>query len=514
MNLDWNQATTAYALTKKAFDDRRDYDLREELKGINSKGVDKTQIYSSDQIAELTDSAEKAGGKWNEQAQAYQMPDGSMQAPTNVPTWENGAYKQNGAAVTPKTQYSFDGGAARDTDYSADELKGLRMQSRADVYRNYGKDLEADQLEAAGLQRRASMQTLAKGDLEAEREKKWESYTTEASSLYGKYSEIDKQAEKLIKAGDTIGAARLLAQFRTDTIPDGRAVIINQDGVLTGVDNDGTTRQSDKNAYNPNVVASMRSDLKGSIDEYLKAKRPSMGFANDRLMSRDAVEDNRWTTTRNDGRQDRFEDVTDRRALRTDQKEQWGAENNLKGKALDQAWEINKANLASAEGIAARQNSRALEVAKLTKGAYETLTPFGTDANGKPVFQSNQNGVVTLNDKGDRVQVTDVSKVKRFATEPKDNTKAQEAYYKYLADNPDATAEQKQTAQRDLGLAARIDFAVDPFANKKGAGLNKPLGNITSPTPSGLLPIGKDGNIVMEKPAGFVRPNPWTSNPN
>ena len=512
MNLDWDDATKTYNLTKKAIDDRETFKLKQELKGVGKQEVEKTQAYSPDQVAALTDQAEQAGGVWSEADQAYKMPDGSIQAATNTPSWENGAYQQAGKAVNPNTQYSF-GGQTRDTDFTPDEVKGLKMQSRADIYRNYGRDTEADQLEAAGLQRRSAMQAINKGDREAKYEKDWEEYTTTAGTLTNKFAETDKQVEKMLKTGDYVGAARLMAQFRTDVIPDSRAIIVGQDGSITGIDSDGTAVKSDKSAFNPNVVASMRSDLKGSMSEFLKSKRPSQGFERDRQLNRDEVQDYQSDRTYGAGRSDRVEDVDFRNVAQANQKEQWGKENGYKDRALDQAWKINQAQLASADRIASNANARAMDVARLTKGAYETLTPFGTDAAGKPVFQSNQNGVVTLDDKGNRVQVTDVSKVKRFAAEAKDNTKAQEEYYKFLRETPDASAEQKAVMQRDLGLAAPIDFAADPFAKPKGSGL-KPLGNINSPTPAGTLPIGKDGNIIMEKPAGFVRPNPWTSNPN
>lgn len=517
MNLDWDDATKTYNLTKKSIDDRENFKLKQELKGVGKQEVEKTQAYSPDQVAAMTDKAEQAGGVWSEVYQAFKMPDGSIQAATNTPTWENGAYQQAGKAVNPNTQYTF-GNKTRATDFTPDEVKGLKMQSRADIYRNYGRDTEADQLEAAGLQRRSAMQAINKGDREAKYEKDWDEYTTAAGTLNNKFAETDKQVEKMLKTGDYVGAARLMAQFRTDIIPDSRAIIVGQDGSITGIDTDGTTVKSDKSAFNPNVVASMRSDLKSSMGEYLKSKRPSQGFERDRQLGRDETQDSQWNTTRNDGQKARGEDVDYRNVAQANQKEQWGKENGYKDRALDQAWKINQANLASAAGIADRANARAMDVARITKGAYETLIPYGAGPDGKPVFQSNQNGVVTLDEKGNRVQVTDVSKVKRFVTEAKDNTKAQEAYWEYLDANPDATPDQKLNRKIEMGLAPPREYNESPNdegEKPKGAGLTtRPVGNINSPLPNGTLPIGKDGNIIMEKPAGFVRPNPWTSNPN
>ncbi len=499
MNLDWDDATKTYNLTKKAIDDRENFKLKQELRQASEQPVEKTQAYTPDQVAKLTDDAEKAGGVWSESDQAYKMPDGGLRLPTNTPTWENGAYKTaDGQSVSPAAQYKF-GAETRNTEFTPEEIKGLRMQSRADIYRKYGRDTEADQLESAGLQRKAAQLQINKSELDAKRETEWEKYTETAGKLSSQFAEVDKQVEKMLKAGDTIGAARLIAQFRTDTIPDGRAIIINQDGVLTGIDNDGTTKQSDKNAYNPNVVAAMRADLKGSVSDYLRTMRPSMGFDKDRMISRDEAQDAQWNRTYEAGRSDRAEDNTYRNSQLRAQIEQWGAQNGIERDKLDQAWAINERNRQSAERIAAANNATSRANAKTTRGAYEILEPFGTGPDGKPVFKSNHNGLITIGDDGTRSNLKSMEGVKRFALEAKDNTKAEEAFAKYITENPQASPTEIEIVKRNLGLAAAPNYNEDPTL-PAGKGLQVKPGSAFSPS-SGSVFAGKrviDNNIVPD----------------
>jgi hypothetical protein len=113
-----------------------------------------SEQYSPEQIAGLQDQAEQAGGQWSEQDQAYKMPDGGLQAPTNTPTWENGAYQTGqGQMVRPTKTYSL-GGETRNSAYTPEEVRMVRANKIADVYDSYGDPEKANTLRAQADQLR------------------------------------------------------------------------------------------------------------------------------------------------------------------------------------------------------------------------------------------------------------------------------------------------------------------------------------------------------------------------
>lgn len=142
--------------------DKRTQGLRQqaEFKKIAAEDQAVDTQYNPD---DFMDEAEKAGGTWDAESQSYKLPDGSMQAPTNTPTYDEAtkSYQSaQGESLKPKTQYSL-GGKTQDVSFTPDEIQDYRNNKYADVYAANG-----DMDKAMGV--RASAQSMKLGKLQYE----------------------------------------------------------------------------------------------------------------------------------------------------------------------------------------------------------------------------------------------------------------------------------------------------------------------------------------------------------
>ena len=108
--------------------------------------------YKPEQLEQLRDPLELAGGMWDEGTQTYRMPDGGNYAPREAPKFENGGYTTpDGQRVVPQNTYRLNG-QTRSTPFSQDEIGDARLQRMASIYDQFGDPEKAQSLRANAQQ--------------------------------------------------------------------------------------------------------------------------------------------------------------------------------------------------------------------------------------------------------------------------------------------------------------------------------------------------------------------------
>lgn len=171
-----------------------------------------------------------------------------------------------------KTSYSL-GGVTRDTAFSPEEVANARMERKADIYSNYGREDLAEQMRTNALARQSAALQIKKLQGEVDDAAEFKKDLKSATEMTNSAAGVAGQAKKLLDAGDREGAARILADWRTNNVPDDKMIRINENGLLEGSKDGGKTwvqASADRgNVYNPGVVENMLGEVKSSADEHL-----------------------------------------------------------------------------------------------------------------------------------------------------------------------------------------------------------------------------------------------------
>jgi hypothetical protein len=296
--------------------------MKDELRAANGLKSTSVEQYNPEQAAQLQDEAEKAGGTWDESQQAYKMPDGSIVAPTKTPTYSNGAYHTaDGGTVAPAKRFSL-GNQTQDTEFTTDQLAEARLGAKADIYSNYGKEDLAEQMRANALDRSVKTQQIKLGNLQ--------------------YSEAQTKADQ----AKHVNALLKLKQSEATMSPEefmGKLVDLtdpmHKDGITNGFEpqEDGTykvTQMHGNKIIGSKIVTSdeaFHAALKYASPEWYENMTKK-----EEEKARDKQAQENWKTTRDDGRNDRTQDVNYRNTQAADQKEQQGIDNGMK-RALNSA---------------------------------------------------------------------------------------------------------------------------------------------------------------------------------
>ena len=157
----WKSFYQGWDAGDKMYDRFQDMARRRDIGEASKTDQEVGQVYDENAVDQIRDPLEQAGGQWDEATQTYKMGDGNSYAPRQAPKFENGGYTMaDGSRVMPKTTYKLDG-QTRDTAFTPDEIKGVRLQKMADVYRKYG-----DPEKAYGLESMADQAKLTKYQIE------------------------------------------------------------------------------------------------------------------------------------------------------------------------------------------------------------------------------------------------------------------------------------------------------------------------------------------------------------
>jgi hypothetical protein len=181
-------------------------------------------------------------------------------------------FNQPTAFAGEKTMYSM-GGLTQEKPFSADDIAQARIDSKADIYSNYGREELAEQMKSNSLARKASSLQIKKLQADVDDQAAFRTDLKAATGMLGSASTVASQAQELLKAGDREGAAKLVTDWRTKNVPDAKQIRVNENGLLEGSQDGGKTwvqASADKgNVYNPNVVENMINDISSSADEHL-----------------------------------------------------------------------------------------------------------------------------------------------------------------------------------------------------------------------------------------------------
>jgi hypothetical protein len=270
----WTSFARGQEAGNVAVDRFRDASLRGKMRKIAQEAPTETTGYTPEQAAQIRDPAEANGGQWDQESQSYRMPDGSMVQPRTI-EWDasGGGYKVDGGApVAPSRSYSL-GGQTRATKFSDAEVEDYRGGRMAEALAESGDWKGAMGMRSAMKQNKVADYQLGELEKNKQQEENFQKILEEGRNLSGQLQSVTTQADEMFKKGDVAGAVTLLAQFRTNTIPDNRKVFVDGSGQIIGIDGD-KLKQSDLNAYNPATYEKMKASIGRSVDEYIMKKMP------------------------------------------------------------------------------------------------------------------------------------------------------------------------------------------------------------------------------------------------
>lgn len=171
-----------------------------------------------------------------------------------------------------RTTYNL-GGLTQEKAFTPEQIAQARMERKADIYSNYGKEDVAEGLRTNALARRSADLQIKKLQTEVDDAAEFRKDLNSATSMANTAAGVASEAGQLLKAGDREGAARLISDWRSKNVPDNKMIRINENGLLEGSQDGGKTwvqASADKgNVYNPGVVENMLGDVRNSADEHL-----------------------------------------------------------------------------------------------------------------------------------------------------------------------------------------------------------------------------------------------------
>ena len=288
-----------------------------------------------------------------------------------------------------KTQYTL-GGTTQPTAFTPDDIARARMENKANIYSNYGKEDLAETMrtnalarESAGLQIK-KMKTDLTADENFKRDQ--EIFATESS----KALQAADAANQLLQQGDRVGAARVIADFRTG-INDNRLMRITEDGRVEGSENGGKTWKVAEgfDLNRPGTVEGMLGQLKNTIDERGKSLLGKHVKTTTELMK--LIELNKDEAFKNH-------------------------QMKLAEKELIQKEDLFNRGLISAKELNDAKNKTSLKAAEISasRSAYPSVGKYGT-YNGEPVNLDAHSGKLLFAD-GTALSRTEAKDVKPLAS--------------------------------------------------------------------------------------------------
>ena len=480
--------------------------MKRELKEANAADQSTTTAYTPEQIAALNESyGPKDGETWNAEMGGYQDANGGLRTVTAPTVDDKGTYTDSstGATTASKSQYQL-GNKTQDAAFTADDIAAHKLGLKADIYSNYGHEEMADNMRANALTRKMSGLQIKGIEDENKANDTMAGYFKQANEHDANTEKVTQPLIDAVSKGQMSlqeAVPKMLVPYNAD-LPNGEHLSYDQTKgtLIKTVNGKGSTvlgPDGKPMIIDAEHLSSFLETSKARTSSWLKQKH--MELYPKQYMEHMRMQDARdqFNQTYSAGRADAATSDDHFNKNYTQSGDQFT-------RTLDQSSKQHKETLANAWNIANANNDAAYRRAQVTKGAYETLTPFGQAADGSMIFSSNHNGTISIDSNGKHHQVTDYNGVKRFASEAKDDTKAQEAYAKFVTENPDVKPEVLDRMKRTLGLAPPIDLGSDPsrplynpnavnYGNAGGLGSvsdqNRPRGNV--------LPIGADGNIIM-----------------
>lgn len=393
--------------------------------------VDSSQYNPED----FTDDAEKASGTWSEADQAFKLPNGGLQAPTNTPTWDAATNSYQGAqgqSLKPKAQFTL-GGQTQSERFTPDQVQDHRNNRYADVYAANG-----DMDKAMGVRASAQSMKLGKVQLEqAEMVAKEVKYEKDLRKIIGDRAMgkiTDQEAINLAinisdKAGDpaqTFGYKDLGdGQYDVGMLKDNRFVgseTLNVDQILQKAYENATPTlraQATKAKQEQEIADRNFNENQRQFSENVRLKEAD-----------DTRQQTQFDATLGFNKEDAVE-----------KKRQFGLKFNL-----DQQEANSNAGLRIAQaGYYGRERG--------TNTGASKGVGYLTNS-GQPVEYDKNIGYYTRGADGKPTPVTDLRTISGIGTArpEKENTKAQDAKMKFIVDNPDATDAQLEQIDIRLGL--------------------------------------------------------------
>lgn len=165
------------------------------------------------------------------------------------------------------------GDTSRETEFTPDDVAQARMQRKAQIYSDYGREDLAEQMQTNALARKASSLQIQKMQADVDDQAAFRKDLAKASELARSAVGVASQAQQLIEAGDKEGAARLILDWRSNNVPDKKMMRLNDSGIIEGSADGGKTWMVAKgtagNVYNPQVVENLLGEIKNSADEHI-----------------------------------------------------------------------------------------------------------------------------------------------------------------------------------------------------------------------------------------------------
>lgn len=419
----------------------------ERNRGLKQR-ADIKKAYSEDQVdssqydpKDFTDEAETAGGKWSEADQAFMMPNGELQVATNTPTWDAGTNSYQGAqgqSLKPKAQFSL-GGTTQAERFTPDQISDYRNNRVADIYAESG-----DVDKAVGVRSQAQSMKLGKVQLEqADAAGKEANNVRKLMKIQAGLATGEIMPEDAIKQiipitdkanGDGITHAYKMLEDGTFEITEH----MNDKAVGSKIVNVGEAMKAALKYASPTMWAQMQQQenadrsFKQSGDQFntnVGLKREEMKTSGDQFQQKMDYQ----MVSDNEKRELDLQEMGIKNKVANAQIGYYGSRadggglNATQSYALQQQQEFDKGRNA----IVADLESGKINEVEASRKLKLMGMKFG--ASGSPL------------------------------QEPKGNTKAQEAYYKFVSENPDAPPIQLKQVQRNLGLIPQNDFG-DPGA--------------------------------------------------
>ena len=284
-----------------------------------------------------------------------------------------------GAFAGQRTSYSL-GGVNRETPFSPEDVARARMERKAEIYSNYGREDLAEQMRTNALTREATGLQIkkAKSDLAKEEafEKDKSILVNESKAALGA---LDR-AKALLARGDRAGAARELIGFRSGAVGDTRLMRLNENGLMEGSEDGGATwvqSKGDNNVYNPGVVEKMMGEIDNTINDRFDTLLKNHADKKDLMTMRAQIKDEAYKE----------------RALDISKAELAQKERQFK-EGLISAKELQEAKIKADKDIANAEGGFKITAAKITasRSAYPSMALQGSMPDGTPVYFDQHGG--------------------------------------------------------------------------------------------------------------------------
>jgi hypothetical protein len=462
----------------------RNSSMQSELKDANKVDQSTGNEYTPEQIQSLNDTyGPKAGETWNADMGAYEDASGGLRGVTGPSVSDKGVYTDDATGVTtaPRTQYRL-GDRTQDTAFTADDIAQHKLGLKADIYSNYGKEDMAESMRNNASSRAAQAQQIKLGQVQLE----------DANLKLG-YAQNEA---KLFKIRHDLSTGKITEDEAMTALVDATDPM-HKDGITHGFKKLGDGTYEVTQMKNNNVVGSQQGvTFDSAFGEALKYANPQ-----------------NYKEAKAEAYRDKRDAVADSQSDRTFGLQLSKAEAETAHMIL-QDKELTRKNTADIEYL---QNKYKLDVKELAlKGlltnaqvgaynasaakdrsvsnAYKNIT-YAEDGTAMELFAGKTGGMQV------RPVTTEDGKPFKGSTKGtgiKDNTKAQEAYYKFITENPNAKPEELSALQRNLGLAPPLNFD-----------LSKKDPNSLAPQ-SDVVPTNKHVDVTSYNPQIAVSADPLT----